>query len=181
MRDWLARANPQASQDLGNARTATLRMLPIEKASGSLGGEPGTFSPAQLLAGVKSNSLSGKQFMTGQAVMQPYAEAGKTVLGNKVPDAGTAGRSLLAILAGAGGGAIAGHELSPQMMGYLAAMGVGTGLAAGTYSPVGQRLASVLAASRPGIAQPIAQGVRNFGPLASALAPRLGGGSSSSP
>jgi hypothetical protein len=175
MRDWLERVNPQASQDLGNAREATLRMLPIEKAAGTLGGEPGTFSPAQLLAGVKANSLSGKQFMTGQAVGQPYAEAGKTVLGSTVPDSGTPGRSLLAMLMGAGGTAIAGHELSPEMLGYLAATGVGSGLAAGAYSPIGQRLAATLAAARPGVAEPIANAVRNYGgPLASALVPRLG-------
>jgi hypothetical protein len=179
MRDWLSRVNPTASEDLGNVRAATLKMLPIEKASIALGGEPGTFSPAQLLAGVKANRLSDKQFMTGQSVMQPYAEAGKAVLGNKVPDSGTAGRSLLALLAGAGGSAIAGHTLAPETMGYLAATGVGSGLAAGAYSPVGQRLTSALVAARPGAAQPIAQAVRNFGPLASALVPRFVPNSSS--
>jgi hypothetical protein len=181
MRDWLGRVNPQASEDLGNARTAYLRMLPIERASTALGGEPGVFSAAQLQAGSKAVSPSLKQFMTGQAVMQPYAEAGKAVLGNTVPDSGTAGRSLLAMLGSGLAGGMAGHQLAPETMGYLAATGMGTGLAAGAYSPIGQRLATLLAASRPAGAQPVANAVRNFGPLASALVPRVGGGSNAPP
>jgi hypothetical protein len=181
MRDWLTRVNPQASEDLGNARAAYLRMLPIERASTSLGGEPGVFSAAQLQAGSKATAPSSKQFMTGQAVMQPYAEAGKAVLGNTVPDSGSPGRLLLPMLLSGLAGGVAGHQLSPETMGYLAATGVGSGLAAGAYSPIGQRLATLLAASRPAGAQPVANALRNFGPLASALVPRAGGGSNAPP
>jgi hypothetical protein len=173
LRDWLGRINPQASGDLANARLAYARQLRVEHAANMTGGDPGQFSPAQLVAGVKKYA-SPQQFMTGRGLMQPYAEAGKDVLGSKLPDSGTATRGIAALALPFLGG-MATHGVSPEAASYMAGMGLGGAGAGALYSSPGQWLAARALASRPGFAQPVAQGVRNAAPAGAALAPWLWG------
>jgi len=73
--------------------TAYRRMIPVEKAVEKVGGTGDTFTPAQLLTGVKQASpkVRGgrRKFARGEAEMQQLAEQGKEVLG-ALPDSGTA-------------------------------------------------------------------------------------------
>jgi hypothetical protein len=107
--------------------------------------------------------------------MQPYAEAGKSVLGSKVPDSGTPFRSAVGMLGtGLLGGALGGHiapGISEAALG-LAGAGLGAGL---MYSPLGQSMFAHALASRPEIAKPIAQGVRGLVPAGSVALPSIFG------
>jgi len=162
LRSWLGRVNPQAAQDISNANQAYARMLRVEGAAVAPSGDPGVFSPTQMLASVKRNS-SPTAYARGEALSQPYAEAGRQILGSRVPDSGTPFRSLAAIL----GAAAAGHEFSPELA--LGVAGAGAG-AAGIYSPMGRAALATAMASRPALAAPIANAVRSPAAIGAAAA-----------
>lgn len=169
LRTWLARANPQSAGDIQKANAAWAEMLRVRNASGRAGEEPGLFTPAQLQAAAKKYS-SESQFTGGRALMGDYADAGRQVLGNTVPDSGTPYRSILTLL-GLGGAAAGGVPFSlPALAGY----GGATGLSAALYSPLGRRMLAAALASRPAGASALAGGVRSAGAGAPALAPALG-------
>lgn len=180
MRNALRLANPAAAAELGKADAAYGQMLRVNNAAARPGADPGIFTPAQLQAATKSMdpSLRKHVFAAGDALMQNYAEAGKSVLGNRVPDSGTPFRSLMALL---GGSAVAG--MGGGHLGVSPGMAVGGALAgtgaAAMYSPWGQALLAHMMTSRPDIAAPIGAGVRALSPAASAawgaLAPTAGG------
>lgn len=157
LRSLVERSNPQYASELKNINTSYAQVLRLQNAASRLGSEEGVFSPAQLLGAVRQmdRSLNKRQFARGDALMQDFAEAGKTVLGPRVPDSGTPTRALVAggLLgsAGAGAGALAG--VNP-----LVAGGLGAGLLGG-YTPLGQRATAALLARRPGFATPLAQAV----------------------
>jgi hypothetical protein len=164
--------NPIAGAAMANVDNAFAHSLRVNNAAGRPGADPGVFSPAQLQAATKSldPSMRKNAFAAGDALMQGYAEAGKSILGNRVPDSGTPYRSLATIL----GGALAGHALSPATALGVAGGGAAT---AGMYSPLGRAALAHVMATRPAGAQPIAQGLRSFGPLASVMAPWVGASS----
>jgi hypothetical protein len=162
LRSWLGRVNPQAAQDISSANQAYAQMLRVEGAAISPSGDPGVFSPAQMLASVKRYS-GPTTFARGEAMSQPYAEAGKQILGSRVPDSGTPFRSLATIL----GAAAAGHMVSPELAigGALAGGG-----AAGIYSPVGRSAIATAMASRPALAGPVANLIQSPGAIGAASA-----------
>lgn len=157
LRNLLARANPPAANELNRANRAYAEMLRVENASGRSGAEPGLFSPAQLQAAAKKYS-SQSQYASGRALMQDYADAGRSVLGATVPDSGTPYRGMLAALTAAGGTA-AGVPGSLQM---LAALLGSTGVAVPLYSPFGRWAASRAMSSRPAGAEAVADAVRRL-------------------
>lgn len=167
--DLIGRSNPTGAEAFNAARSAYKNFIPVRQAASYLGSEEGILSPAQLLSGVKSadRSLNHAAFARGKASGQGFAEAAKTVLGNKVPDSGTAGRNALweipATLAGL-------YALHPGAAMGAAAGGAGTMLA---YTPQGQALMRGLLTARPVGAEGLAQGLRLLGPGASTLAPLL--------
>lgn len=168
LRQWLERVNPESSAEIGNANSAYARLLRVENAAtrgNSM--EPGTFTPSQLLAGVKKYSTD-RQFSEGRALGQKYAEAGKDILGDKVPDSGTPLRYLLGTLtAGLMGGGVLPAGATSTLMG-LAGGAAGAGA---MYSPLGQRALAWALSARPPGAAPAAEALRNLGPGASTLAP----------
>lgn len=172
MRDAQNVANPAAGAQLTNVDNAFAHSLRINNAGARMSGEPGVFSPPQLQAAVKAldPSMRKNAFAAGDALMQDYAEAGRSVLGNTVPDSGTPFRSMAALA----GGALLGHEFSPAL-----AMGIG-GLGAATaapYSGLGRAAIAHLLATRPGFAGPLANAVRAASPYgATAFAPLSLGG-----
>lgn len=169
LRTWLARANPAAAPEIQKANAAWAEMLRVQNASGRAGAEPGLFSPAQLQAAAKKYS-SEAQFTGGRALMGDYADAGRQVLGNTVPDSGTPYRALLTFL-GLGGAAAGGAPFSaPALAGYAGA----TGLSALLYSPLGRKALAAALASRPAAAPAVAGAVRGAGSVAPALAPAFG-------
>lgn len=155
MRDWLARSNPANAAELSNINSAYANLLRVQGAATRPGAEPGVFSPAQLQASVRQldPTLRKRAFARGDAVMQDLAEAGKTVLGSKVPDSGTPFRSLATLL---GGSALGGAMSMP----YAGALAGGAAGAAGAYSPIGQGLIAHLLTSRPAGAAEAVKAIR---------------------
>lgn len=172
MRDAQNVADPVAGARLTAVDNAWAHSLRINNAGNRLGGEPGVFSPPQLQAATKAldQSLRDKDFAAGDALMQNYAEAGRRVLGNTVPDSGTPFRSMAAIA----GGAALGHEFSPTLAAGIAGAGAATAL---PYSGLGRAAIAHLLATRPGFANPLAKAVRAASPYgATAFSPLTNGG-----
>lgn len=98
LREELIRQNPTA-KGLSAARESFKQILPIRKAATSSPANVGTFTPAQLLSGMKSADVSvGKtRFATGKMPEQELAMTAQKVLGNRIPDSGTVERGLGAL------------------------------------------------------------------------------------
>jgi hypothetical protein len=164
MRDSLARSNPNEAQQLAANNQTWANMKRVQRAASYTGAAEGQFSPAQLLASVKAQTPESS-FAAGRGLMQPYAEAGKRVLGSTLPDSGTPYRGMLPLAAYAG-------VEHPQEAVYALGGLAGT---AGMYSPPVQWLLSRILGARPQIAAPAAQGLRNLSPYAAAGAPQAFG------
>lgn len=125
---------PELAKKLKDTDLAFAKYVRLEKASGSTGNDLGVFTPAQLQDAVKmsDNSVRRGAFARGDSLLQDISDAGKSVLPNKYPDSGTAGRTLMALgTLGAGAGtAIAAPWAIPLL-------GAGA-LAAGAYTRPGQ-------------------------------------------
>jgi hypothetical protein len=80
LRDLLTRSNPAQAQDLANANMSWALMKRAQRASSYLGAPDGVFTPAQLDRAISAQTPESR-FTAGQGLMQPYAEAGKSVLG----------------------------------------------------------------------------------------------------
>lgn len=163
LRELVSRSNPDHASQLNAINSAFARSVRTEGAAGLKGAHEGVFTPAQLMGSVRSADQSKRHnvFAQGNALMQDFAEDGRQVLANNVPDSGTAGRMLLNM--GALGG---GMYIDPLL---LAAAG---GLSA-TYTRPVRSLAAKLMADRPAGAQALANTIRTeggrLGPLTSAL------------
>lgn len=133
--------------------------LRLEKAAAGSRAPGGIFSPEQLVSATRTLDETRRKggFARGQARMQQVAEAGREVLGTRVPDSGTPERigTTLALL-GLGGAGLGAYEpsLSPYIVPGL--------LAAAAYTRPG--LATIRQA---GMAGP---GLRAIGPV---LTPQL--------
>jgi len=161
--DAAKRANPKAAKEIEAAKEAWARLVRIENAAGRGKNDSGFFTPGQLMMAVKSGDRSTRDRATsrGTALLHDWADAGQSVLGNRVPDSGTAPR----IAAAMGAGSLAGgYAIDPSV---LAAM-LGGGAA---YTPWGQSLLRGLVSSRPKSAEPIAGLLNQASPM---LAPAGG-------
>ncbi len=94
LRQQVMRNNPSKAEELQRINEAFANYARLRRASSAVGAEEGVFSPAQLLSAVKAEDKTvGKAgFSQGKAKLQDLAEAGKVVLGSKVPNSGTADR-----------------------------------------------------------------------------------------
>lgn len=137
------RANPTYAPALKNINRAFANLVRVERAAA--GAKDGLFSPAQLQVAsrVADGSRRKSASAAGKALMQDLAIAGRDVLPSTVPDSGTAGRLLLPALALGGGAGITQEDNRLQTLGALSL------LAAGAYSPAGQRAAQTLLDQRP--------------------------------
>lgn len=162
LRELLTRSNPDKAAELTAANSAFANALRVEGAAAKTGTEQGVFTPAQLLQSTRQldPSLRKGAFARGDALMQDLADAGKSVLGNKVPDSGTPLRSMVM----AGGALAPLYAFSP-----MAALGVGGGAGTlmGAYSKPGVNMLARLLASRPEGAAGAASLLRN--PVTSTL------------
>lgn len=136
---------PESGAMLGSVDRAYANWKRLERAAASLGAEGGAFTPAQMQNAIRAmdNSANKRQFARGGALMQDVSEAGKTVLGSKVPNSGTADRGLLAAMLASGGG----YAVDPAL-----GMGIAAGIGAPSlaYSGVGQSLLAKLLTGRQG-------------------------------
>jgi len=143
LRAAVERQAPQGAADAVRAANAGwTNFKRVQRAASYVGAEDGVFNANQLQSAVKALDASKDKarFARGDAVLQDLSEAGKKVLSNKVPNSGTADRTLAALLAG--GPLAAGGLVSPSI-----ALGALPGL---MYTPVGQSAMAGLLAGRQG-------------------------------
>jgi len=160
LRSWLERAAPPSvSKQLKATNTGWANFKRVQRAAAGLGAEEGVFSAAQLQSAVKALDRSKDKgaFARGNALMQDLSEPAKKVMGNKVPNSGTADRLFPVGL---------GAALATEPMAATAALLTG----GAAYSRHGQNALAALLTRRPELAEPLSKGVRAAG------APILTGG-----
>jgi hypothetical protein len=162
IRQLLVRSNPSQAQTLRSLNTAWANFKRVQRASSGLGADDGVFSPAQLQSAVKAmdRSKDKARFAEGRALMQDLSEPGRSVLGNQVPDSGTAGRLLL----GGGASLLDPTMTAPVLLGGGALM----------YSRPMQGLLSGAVSARPQSAQAAANAVRQASPFLIPLGSQVG-------
>lgn len=140
------RQNPAAKAALQKADKAYAQLLRVENAAARA--QEGIFTPAQLAAASKAMDKSARKVATAQggALMQDFAQAGRNVLGETLPNSGTADRAMNALMLGGG-----------YMVDPIVAASMLTGRAA--YTPLGQRAAVNLITQRPQMIRQLGEGV----------------------
>lgn len=161
LREQVARSSPQASASLKAADKGYANLVRVEGAAKAAKNNEGVFTPAQLNMAIQmaDNSVRKRAVSRGTALMQDLGSAGQKVLGNKVPNSGTAERLMY------GGGALGG--------GFMINPAIPAGLLAGAaaYTPPAQALLRAAVSSRPQLAEPVAEMLYGASP---ALGPALG-------
>ncbi len=143
MKSLLMRRNPGVAWDFRAADEAYAGLIRMQTAASGVGAVDGVFTPAQLQNAVKrgDTSLRDTQFARGDALLQDFSDAGRSVLPSNVPNSGTADRALLAAL-------LTAPATTAGLIDPITATAMGA--AAGAYSrPGAQALARYLMA-RPG-------------------------------
>lgn len=154
MKQQVGRSSPAAAQALKQADEAWANLVRVEGAAKAAQNADGIFSPAQLNTAIRTadKSVRKRAVSRGEALMQDLGTAGQNVLGNKVPNSGTAERTMLGL--GALGGAAA---LEPTAaVGLLGATGL--------YTPQAQGLLRILVSERPDLAPAIAKALQQASP-----------------
>jgi len=92
LRFELSLQNPKVADELRGIHDAFIRHLPVERAAGALGAAERIFNPKQFESAVKAETKGKGKFASGQSTFYPESQAAMNVLGNTIPDSGTAGR-----------------------------------------------------------------------------------------
>ena len=147
------RANPNAAAAMDAADAAWANLVRVEGAATAAKSAGGVFTPGQLMTAVRMGDKSVRDRATarGTALMQDLASAGTSVLGNKVPNSGTADRLML------GGAGLGTYFVNPAIP-----AGLLTG-AAMYASPVQSLLRGAVSA-RPQQAQAVSDMLRQAAP-----------------
>lgn len=98
--------NPAFAADLTKADRAFKDFVRVQTAMAKTRGDEGIFTPAQLESAVRQSDRSARKgaFARGAAPMQDLSGTATSVLGQKVPDSGTASRGMTgALLTGSAG------------------------------------------------------------------------------
>lgn len=150
--EMLQRQAGPLAKELKQTNQAWAMFKRVQDASSKVGTDKGSFTPSQLNSSVRNldKTKNKAAFARGNALMQDMSGAGKSVLGDRVPNSGTADRALMA-----GAGILS--YLNPQ---------VGIPLLAGSMAYTGpvQKSLNYLAASRPQFAQPAASAIKQSYP-----------------
>jgi len=146
LRDQASRTNPAYADALNAANAGYANLVRVEGAAKAAKNNSGVFTPAQLNGAVQSadNSVRKRAVSHGTALMQDLADAGQSVIGNKVPNSFTTDRAMMA------GGALGSYLLNPAIPAALLG-------GAALYSPPAQALLRGLVASRPDAAEAVAR------------------------
>lgn len=149
LRDMLQRQAGTHADDLKAANAGWANFKRVQNAAAKVGAEDGNFTPAQFANAVRAMDKSKDKgaFARGSALGQDLGDAGKSVLGSKVPNSGTPERMFL------GGGALASGTIAPAIP-----LGLGAGAALYT-KPVQQALVAA-ATARPQSADAVADIMR---------------------
>lgn len=151
----LQNQNKGFRKEIRKADEAYANFVRAQTATARSSGQDGVYSPAQLAQAVRSSDVSKRKgkTATGEALMSDLANRATDVLGNKVPDSGTAGRG--AMLAALTGGA---SYLNPKFA-------IPTALASGLYTDAGMNvLNKYLRANRPAPVELTAQTIKQASP-----------------
>lgn len=150
LRDMLNRQAGRHADDLKAVNAGWANFKRVQNAAAKVGAEDGHFTPAQFQNAVRAmdKSKDKSAFARGSALGQDLGDAGKTVLGSKVPNSGTPERLFYG-----GGAALGASVINPMIPASLLA-------GAAAYTPAMQRFLSAAAASRPHLAQPAANMLR---------------------
>jgi hypothetical protein len=168
LRGTLQQQNPVQAQELQSINQTYRNYTVLRNAGSKVNDSDMPILPGQLQAAVKAGDKSvGKgNFAKGNANMQDLSDEGMSVLGNKYPDSGAAGRGMLGHVIGTalGVGGAAEHSLAPLLGGAVAL----SGPAAAYGTNAGRQAMLTLLARRPDL-------VRSLGGGIQALAPLIGG------
>lgn len=159
LRDHLAIANPEQAPILQALNRGWAVLTRIEDAVPT-GSAEGKFTPFQLARSVEKGdaTVRHRQYVRGESMLQDLTDAGMKVLGNKYPDSGTAGRTMLGL--GVLGGTAA---ISPASAVALASSAL-------AYHPAAQRILGSLVNGQRSLP------VRALGTGIQAVAPYAGAG-----
>ena len=138
LRKELALQNPHVAQHLSNTHEVFKNANILTNASGRRANVEGIFNPEQFSSAVKA-SAGNKATASGMGRFMDEANAATNVLGNSVPNSGTAGRAMI------GAGLLGGATAAP-MIGPIAAKSLAAGAA---YSPLGMKVLTNMATKRP--------------------------------
>jgi hypothetical protein len=154
LKQQMVRSNPQVADQLQAADQAWANLVRVEGAAKSAKNSEGVFTPAQLNMAAQSadQSVRKRAVARGAALMQDLGNAGQSVIGNKVPDSGTAQRLMYGV------GALSTGLYNPMIPAGL------LGGAAMYTSPM-QRALVGAASARPALAQPASDLFRKSAPL----------------
>lgn len=163
LQDMLNRQAGQEAQNLKAVNEGWANFKRVQRAASALGAEEGNFTPAQFQNAVRALDKSKDKgaFARGSALGQDIGDAGRSVLGSRVPNSGTADRLLLNL------GALGSGAINPAIPAAL----IG---GAGLYLSPAQRALVASVASRPQSAQATAQALRNATPLLGGAAGQFG-------
>jgi hypothetical protein len=153
LKEQATRSNPGFAEAIKQADKGWANLVRLEGAGKAALNSEGVFTPGQLNAAVRQadSSVRGRSIGRGTALMQDLGNAGQQVLGNKVPNSGTADRLMLG---GAGLGAYFVDPLIPSAL---------LGGAAMYTSPI-QGLLRGAVANRPEAAQAVSNSLLQASP-----------------
>lgn len=163
LRQGLQTSNPTLAPELKSLNRGWANYAILRSAASKVNNPELALTPAQLQTAVRSNNKTvGKGgFAKGQALMQDLSDPAFAVLGNKVPDSGTASRIMQGLLIGGSGGVLGAHN---PLVAIPAAI-----LTAAVYgTATGRKAALAAIASRPDWA-------RQFATVTKGMAPAAGG------
>lgn len=144
----LERSNPEYIPDLKAIRSGYSNYAILRNAAKNVDQAETGFTPKQLARAVRqSDSSVGKgATATGTASMQDLSDAGVNVLGNKIPDSGTAGRNAInkAVAAAILGGGAMGGGAS-----FIVPATIGGAALSAPYTKTGQKAMAAILAKRP--------------------------------
>jgi hypothetical protein len=146
LRAMIDRQNVEAAPTLKAINQGWAALTRLENAASRPGAVNGVFSPSQLAAATRAGDSTARKRASaaGGAMMQDLAHAAQEVLPSKIPDSGTAGRTLFNLASG--GGLLAGAKLG--LINPLAV--AGAGLTAIPYTRIGRAAAEKALTARPG-------------------------------
>tara|TARA_A100000171_G_scaffold52842_1_gene73563 strand:- start:1938 stop:3518 length:1581 start_codon:yes stop_codon:yes gene_type:complete len=135
MKETIANKNPEASSILSAIDQSFAKFVPLRKTFERV--KTDQFTPNDLLTSIRQSDKPKTKFRSGTANLQQTSRTAQDVIGNELPDSGTATRSAISNLAlTGGGGAIGGSAfgIDPFLSGALA------GATTLGYTPLGTNL-----------------------------------------
>lgn len=155
LQEQAARSDPAAAVKLKAADSAYANLVRVEGAAKSAKNNGGVFTPGQLNMAIQTadDSVRRRAVSRGTALMQDLGNAGQSILGNRVPNSGTADRGMLGL------GALSTGFYDPMIPAGLLG-------GAALYTAPAQKLLVAAASARPKAAKAVAKALDKRAALA---------------